>query len=87
MKGIWRWDKKLLREINIKQDFDALGNIKKVEFSNDYTSLYVEKKNVNDANIITFKVSGRNSEELTVRKTNEGYSYTFKNSPEFVYDK
>ncbi len=73
-------DGEAIKNIYIKQMFDKEGNVRALRFFNGYTTINIEKKNVEDNSPIVFKVDSRDGDLLTINKNESNYEYTFKNS-------
>jgi hypothetical protein len=78
-------DLELIKEIYIKQKLDDNGDVRALTFNNQYTTINIEKKNVNENSPLVFKVDSRDNDTLTITKNETNYFYQFGNNKEIVY--
>ena len=78
-------DLELIKEIYIKQKLDDNGDVRALTFNNQYTTINIEKKNVNENSPLVFKVDSRDNDTLTITKNETNYTYQFGNNKEIVY--
>ena len=78
-------DLELIKEIYIKQKLDDNGDVRELTFNNQYTTINIEKKNVNENSPLVFKVDSRDNDTLTITKNETNYTYQFGNNKEIVY--
>ena len=89
----------LVKNIFVKQNFYDDGNIRiefkavyarNVENEDDWsksTTIVAQTKNIENSNVIEFKVDSRDNDTLTVTRNETYYTYKFGNNDEIVYNR